>query len=87
MAGKLEQGIAMFTTALKRCQTEPGKQTHEHAWILNSLGNLYDQQGRTELAKSLEEQALRCQERSLPQDHLDITLTVNELGRMVRHLG
>ena len=56
-------------------------------WLLNSLGILYDQQGKTKLAKDLQSRALKIQEESLPQNHLDVVLTINELRRIARHLG
>ena len=87
MAMKLDQGIQLFSSALNRVHHVRGTEPLDSAWLLNSLGILYDQQGLTALATRTQRQALAVQEKHLPGDHLDITLTVNELGRMTRHLG
>ena len=87
MAGKLDQGIQLFSSAISHIQKTRGSESLDSAWLLNSLGILYDQQGLTELATNTQLQALKIQEKHLPGDHLDTTLTINELGRMTRHLG
>ncbi|KAH8758170.1 hypothetical protein F5882DRAFT_453880 [Hyaloscypha sp. PMI_1271] len=87
MVGKLDQGIQLFSSALSRIIQTRGDQCLEVAWLLNSIGILYDQQGLTELAASTQLRALEIQQNQLPPDHLDIVLTANELGRMSRHLG
>lgn len=87
MANKLPQGIELFTKALHNIRNNYSDDCTQIPWILNSLGILYDQQNNTELATSLQRQALAIQEKLLPPDHLDTTLTINELGRMTRHLG
>ena len=86
MNGELSTGIAAFEQAVARQQELDGGLTVESCWILNSLGILYDQQGKTEAAKETQERALACQESSLAPHHLDIVLTINELGRIARHL-
>lgn len=86
MSGELGTGIAAFEQAVARQQELDGKITAESCWILNSLGILYDQQGKIKAAKETQERALACQESSLPPHHLDIVLTINELGRIARHL-
>jgi tetratricopeptide (TPR) repeat protein len=87
MAGQLERGVKIFEERLDFVGGENASLNPQTAWIINGLGILYDQQGRTEMAEAMQRRALRCQEEILPTDHLDTLLTVNELGRMCRHLG
>ncbi|KAI4264655.1 MAG: hypothetical protein L6R42_000253 [Xanthoria sp. 1 TBL-2021] len=86
-AGKLNEGIQMFERALLRASADKRGLELGSCWLLNSLGILYDQQGKSVLAKETQQRALICQEQNLPPDHLDIVLTLNELGRLARHLG
>ncbi|KAL8730479.1 MAG: hypothetical protein Q9166_004043 [cf. Caloplaca sp. 2 TL-2023] len=86
-AGKLDDGVQMFEEALLRASAENPDVSPGSCWLLNSLGILYDQQGKTSLAKETQQRALACQEQQLAPNHLDIVLTVNELGRIARHLG
>ncbi|CAO1604307.1 hypothetical protein XANCAGTX0491_007866 [Xanthoria calcicola] len=77
-AGKLDDGVRMFEDALDRAGTEDHGIELGSCWLLNSLGILYDQQGNVRLAKETQK---------LPPGHLDIVLTLNELGRLARHPG
>ena len=86
MAGHIDQGIMMFEDALQKIEESEAGLTSGSCWLLNSLGILYDQQGRTHLAQKVQNNALRIQMRTLPPNHLDIVLTINELGRLARHL-
>lgn len=87
MAGQLDQGVEIFSSEIIKTQKSPMPEPSMLPWLLNSLGILYDQQGRTELATSTQREALAIQEAHVPDSPLDITLTINELGRMTRHLG
>ncbi|QSZ37443.1 hypothetical protein DSL72_008539 [Monilinia vaccinii-corymbosi] len=85
MSGQIDMGVRVFEEEItKTGGTNSGKASK--AWLLNSLGILYDQQGRFRLAEAIQRQALAVQLRFLPHNHLDITLTINELGRVCRHL-
>lgn len=86
MAGEIDSGVEMFELALGRVEGPEGSVTLRSCWLLNSLGILYDQQGKTHLAKETQIRALNFQEQSLPPNHLDTILTINELGRIARHL-
>ncbi|PQE26725.1 Tetratricopeptide repeat-containing protein [Rutstroemia sp. NJR-2017a BVV2] len=86
MAGKVDQAIYLFSSALTRTHKSLGRYSLRTTWLLNSLGIMYDQKHLTDLAVQTQLQALAIQERYLPADHLDIALTVNELGRITRHL-
>ena len=86
MAGEIDSGVAMFELALEKVERSEGGITPRSCWLLNSLGILYDQQGKTYLAKEMQRRALAFQEQSLPPNHLDTVLTINELGRTARHL-
>ena len=86
MAGEIDNGVEMFELALRKVEDLGGGVPLRSCWLLNSLGILYDQQGKTSLAKETQSRALTFQEQSLPPNHLDIVLTVNELGRIARHL-
>ncbi|KAL8685175.1 MAG: hypothetical protein Q9224_005930, partial [Gallowayella concinna] len=86
-AGKLDEGVRMFEDALYHAGTEDGSIGLGSCWLLNSLGILYDQQGKTALAKETQQRALVCQQQSLDPGDVDIVLTLNELGRLARHLG
>lgn len=87
MAGEIDNGVAMFELVLKKVERLEGDITPRSCWLLNSLGILYDQQEKTYLAQELQRRALAFQEQSLPSNHLDTVLTINELGRIARHLG
>lgn len=86
MAGEIDIGVEMFELALGRVEGPGRDVTLRSCWLLNSLGILYDQQGKTSLAKDTQSRALAFQEQYLPPNHLDIVLTINELGRVARHL-
>lgn len=86
MAGEIDNGVEMFELALEAVREPGGDFTLRSCWLLNSLGILYDQQSKTSLAKETQSRALAIQEQSLPPNHLDIVLTINELGRIARHL-
>ena len=85
--GRLDHGIDWLARCLKAVEHVHGPFTVHSTWLLNSLGILYDQQNKTELAIEVQKKALSIQVAILPSDHLDITLTVNELGRVYRHIG
>ena len=87
MAGEIDDGVEMFELALRKAIGPERDVTIRSCWLLNSLGILYDQQGKTYLAKETQDRALALQEQSLPPNHLDTILTINELGRIARHLG
>ncbi|KAL8850871.1 MAG: hypothetical protein Q9221_004184 [Calogaya cf. arnoldii] len=86
-AGKLDEGIRMFEGSFHRANPNNNTIELRSCWLLNSLGILYDQQGNTNLATETQQMALKCQQQSLPPDHLEIVLTLNELGRLSRHSG
>ena len=86
MAGELDDGVSMFELAIQKVEASNGTLAPRSCWLLNSLGILYDQQGRTSLAEETQCRALTIQEMSLAPNHLDIVLTINELGRIARHL-
>ncbi|KAB8304342.1 hypothetical protein EYC80_003752 [Monilinia laxa] len=86
MSGQIDMGVRVFEEEItKTGGTNSGKASK--AWLLNSLGILYDQQRRFRLAESIQRQALAVQLRFLPHDHLDIILTINELGRTTTSSG
>ncbi|KAH6673392.1 hypothetical protein B0J14DRAFT_540843 [Halenospora varia] len=87
MAGQLETGIEMFEDQIARIDEKASDVLASKAWLLNSLGILYDQQGKSSKAERVQRQALVVQEQHLPRNHIDIILTINELGRVLRHLG
>ncbi|KAI9642687.1 hypothetical protein NHQ30_008418 [Ciborinia camelliae] len=87
MAGKVDQAIDMFEKALSQSpQGASSPQSVRTTWLLNSLGIMYDQKNLTEKALTTQMKALSIQEKYLPPDHLDLALTLNELGRETRHL-
>ena len=87
VASEIEHGVKMFESALKELDMPDQDAKLGSCWLLNSLGILYDQQGRTKLARDTQRKALNIQERCLSENHLDIVLTINELGRVARHLN
>ncbi|ESZ90972.1 hypothetical protein SBOR_8635 [Sclerotinia borealis F-4128] len=87
MAGKVDQAIQMFEKAVAQSFQEPLlPDSVRTTWLLNSLGIMYDQKNLTDLAVTTQMKALSIQEKHLPSDHLDLALTLNELGRETRHL-
>lgn len=87
MAGGVEHGVKMFESALKEAELLGEDVRPGSCWLLNSLGIFYDQQGRTGMARVTQLRALKIQESWLPEGHLDTVLTINELGRVARHIG
>ncbi|KAF7896510.1 hypothetical protein EAF00_006524 [Botryotinia globosa] len=87
MAGKVDDAIDMFEKALTHGPPgDPSPESVRTTWLLNSLGIMYDQKNLTDLALRTQLKALAIQEKYLPPDHLDLALTLNELGRETRHL-
>ncbi|CAD6445346.1 a9bb4458-a7ff-4557-b5c9-8001b7ffca93, partial [Sclerotinia trifoliorum] len=87
MAGKVDQAIDLFEKALTEgLQGSPLPESVRTTWLLNSLGIMYDQKNLTDLALKTQMKALSIQEKSLPSNHLDLALTLNEMGRETRHL-
>ncbi|OAP62379.1 hypothetical protein AYL99_04582 [Fonsecaea erecta] len=86
MGNRLDHGESWITKALRRKQESLKQDELSTVWMLNSLGIIYDQQQKVELAAATQEQALMIQERHLGATHLETIWTVNELGRMYRHL-
>ncbi|KAI1828424.1 NACHT domain protein [Xylaria intraflava] len=88
---RLNDGIAHLLLAQKRLERLPGSRPIDVAWILNGLGLFYDQQDRTDLAieTQLAALAIQCGALGLETEacRFDMTLTVNELGRLHRHQG
>lgn len=81
---RLADGVHWLETArASRSCSQP----IELVWILNSLAILYDQQGETLRSLETQKQALSIQEAKLGPCHLETINTVNELGRIYRHLG
>jgi tetratricopeptide (TPR) repeat protein len=87
MGGRLAEEERWLTDALDVQRLRFGQESISTAWLINSLGIVYDQQQRVELSAKTQEQALAIQEVNLGPDHLETIWTVNELGRIYRHLG
>lgn len=96
---QLEAGIEHLQTLKKRLERQQHSQSST-VWILTGLGLLYDQQGEVQHALDVQYEALAIQQedrekqattpRSRREDDLrnvDESLTLNELGRLHRHLG
>jgi hypothetical protein len=86
MSGRLEDGERWLTEALDNQRSIRGPEHISTAWLMNSLGIIYDQQQRVELSACIQEQALAIQESNLGSEHPEAIWTVNELGRIHRHL-
>lgn len=81
---RLEEGILWLTDAYTSLSHRTAV---ELVWISNSLAILYDQQGETVMSLETQQRALSIQTAELGPDHLETINTVNELGRIYRHLG
>jgi tetratricopeptide (TPR) repeat protein len=81
---RLEEGILWLTDAYTSLSHRTAV---ELVWISNSLAILYDQQGETVKSLETQQRALSIQTAELGSDHLETINTVNELGRIYRHLG
>lgn len=81
---RLDEGILWLTDAYASLSH---RKAVELVWISNSLAILYDQQGETHRSLCTQQQALSIQTAELGPDHLETINTVNELGRIYRHLG
>lgn len=60
MAGQLDRGVQMFEAALAESAGSHTTLLPNACWLLNSLGILYDQQGKAELAENMQRKALNC---------------------------
>lgn len=87
MGGRLEEGERWLTDALEYQRQKFGQMHVSTAWLMNSLGIIYDQQEKVELSAHTQEQALAIQESHHEPNNLETTWTVNELGRVYRHLS
>lgn len=96
---QLKAGIKHLQTLKNRLESQQRSQSST-VWILTGLGLLYDQQGKVQRALDVQYEALAIQQedrekqvpapRSKREDDLsslDESLTLNELGRLHRHLG
>lgn len=96
---QLKAGIEHLQTLRKRLETQQNSQSRT-VWVLMGLGLLYDQQGEVQHALDVQYEALAIQQedsekqttapRSRREEDLrslDESLTLNELGRLHRHLG
>ena len=87
MRGTLLNGERWLKNALDNQRIRRGFSHISTAWLMNSLGIIYDQQHRTSLSAQTQESALAIQTSVLGPDHLETIWTVNELGRIYRHLN
>ena len=87
MRGTLANGERWLTNALETQRRRRGHSDISTAWLLNSLGIIYDQQQRISLSSQTQESALAIQTSVLGPNHLETIWTVNELGRVYRHLS
>jgi tetratricopeptide (TPR) repeat protein len=86
-SGRVADGITQLEKAHPRLKKLCTDGLENMAWIHNSLGIMYDQQGQTEFAVQSQLQALALQQAAREPNQLDISLTTNELGRLYRHQG
>ena len=85
-ADGLEDGIGVFERAIADMESSINGLGSRSGWLLNSLGILYDQQGKTQKAMETQYKALSIQEKTSSPTNLDLVITINELGRVSRHL-
>ncbi|KAI9648112.1 hypothetical protein NHQ30_002742 [Ciborinia camelliae] len=72
MSGQIDMGVRVFEEEItKTGGTNSGKASK--AWLLNSLGILYDQQGRFRLAEAIQRQALAVQLRYIHPSPLTLS--------------
>ncbi|KAK6542351.1 hypothetical protein TWF694_006310 [Orbilia ellipsospora] len=83
---RLEEGEAWVAAALKERQ-ESDRDEISTVWLLNSLGMIYDEQHKTELAAELQEKALMIQDAHIGPEHIETTWTLYELGLLYSRLG
>ena len=85
--GRLIESVSLLESAIAEREESRALEDPSNVWLLNSLGLLYDQQNRSELAAKTQEQALAIQLELLGLEDSQTIWTRNELGRMYRHLG
>ncbi|CAI6284852.1 unnamed protein product [Periconia digitata] len=85
-AGRLPDAVLWLEGALEGVQGSDHMADNKRAWILNSLGIIYDQQTRSEAAIETQRRALVIQKARLGTEHLHVAWTKNELGRVFRHV-
>lgn len=84
---QLPQAVAKLEAAIAAQVVQRPAAPLSCAFAWNTLGILYDQQGRAPLALATHQRALDAQEDSFGAEHARTIWSVNELGRMYRHLG
>jgi tetratricopeptide (TPR) repeat protein len=85
-AGRLSDAVSWLEAALDDVAESGPQADSKRIWFLNSLGIMYDQQTKFDMAVTIQMRALALQQTRLDPDHLDIVWTKNELGRVYRHL-
>lgn len=96
--GRQDDAVALFQAARLRLEKTAGVQPGDVAWLLDGLGLALDQQNQTELSIATQREALDSQLAAAaqhtqghrgpgPNSALDSLHTMNELGRLYRHLG
>ena len=83
---KLDDGIAALSQHLQYLQSLQHIEPTETCWVLHTLGLLLDQKKEHASAKEFQQQALAIQDTALPRDSLETIWSLNELGRISRHL-
>ena len=84
---QLPHAVARLEAAAAAQAARRPEAPHSCAFAWNALGILYDQQGRAALALATHRRALDAQEDFFGAGHARTIWSVNELGRMHRHLG
>jgi tetratricopeptide (TPR) repeat protein len=83
--GQLSKAVTKIEMELFRPNEE--RENTRETWLLNFLGVLYDQQGKVEHSLQTQQRSLEMQELSFGITHPKTVWTVNEMGRVFRHLG
>ena len=98
LTGRHDEAVATFRAARVRLEKTVGVQPGDVAWLLDGIGLVLEQQKKTELAIATQKEALdiqlaataqntQCQTGPGPNHALDSLHTMDELGRLYRHLG
>lgn len=87
LAGRIPDALTWLISAVKKAKEPFERLPLRSVWVLNSLGIMYDQKRDFRMSVDTQLEVLAIQQHELRSDHLDVVETMNELGRIYRHLG
>ncbi len=85
--GKLDDAEKVYTRAYQLSVAEHGEESLPSAMVIYGLSEVFDGQGKFELARGAGEQALEIREKLLGADHYEVSNSLNNLAQVYYHLS